>query len=80
MTMDSEKFGALLPIIVAALVDKIMDDCNLDEDDAMDRLYASELYSSLENEKTKMWHYSVPMLYELYKSEAATGILEFPEH
>jgi len=78
--MDNEKFGAILPIIAAAIVDKIMIDSHLEEDEAVEKLYVSELYAVLENEKTKLWHCSVPMLYELYKSESMTGKLELPEY
>jgi hypothetical protein len=78
--MDSKKFEALLPLMTTALVDKIMLDSGISEDDAMERLYVSALYATLENEETKVWQYSVPMLYELYKSEIANDKLDFPEY
>jgi len=76
--MTKKKFGAVLPVIVAGLADKIVAEEGLRVNDAMDRLYASALYAALEDEKTKVWYYSVPMLYDLYKTEIATGKLEFP--
>jgi len=30
-------------------------------------------YAMLEKEDTKLWHYSVPMLYDLFNEEFATG-------
>ena len=78
--MDNEIFGSFFPIIVAAIVEKIMIDSHLEEDEAMEKLYVSEIYSVLENEKSKLWHCSVPMLYGLYKSESMTGKLELPEY
>ena len=78
--MDKGKFDALLPILTAHLADRISTAGNLSEDEAIERLYATELYVSLENEKTKVWQYSTEMLYELYQSEKTTGKLELPEY
>jgi hypothetical protein len=50
-----------------------------DEDAAIERLYSSALYSALEQESTKVWHYSVPMLYELLRQEEESGQLVFPD-
>ena len=77
--MDTGKFEIVLQIISTGLVDKIMTDAGQDEDAAMEKLYSSELYSMLEKEETKVWHYSVPMLYELYQEEIKTGNITFPE-
>jgi hypothetical protein len=78
--MDKDKFAALLPIIVGGLASKIIDEKNLNEDEAFDMLYVSGLYSALENEKTKVWHYSIPKLYELWENETRTGRLFLPEY
>ena len=77
--MDTGKFEIVLQIISTGLVDKIMTGAGQDEDAAMEKLYSSELYSMLEKEETKVWHYSVPMLYELYQEETKTGNITFPE-
>ena len=77
--MDTGKFEIVLQIISTGLVDKIMTGAGQDEDAAMEKLYSSELYSMLEKEETKVWHYSVPMLYELYQEETKTGSITFPE-
>ncbi|MDR1563495.1 MAG: hypothetical protein LBS74_00865 [Oscillospiraceae bacterium] len=73
-------FEMLLQTISAALVEKIALEEKLEEDQAMERLYTSKLYAELETEKTKVWHYSVPLLYELWQQEAATGKLILPEY
>ena len=78
--MEKDKFAALLPIIVGGLVKKIIEEANISEDEAFDKLYASALYAALENEPTKVWYYSVPMLYELWLDETATGQLVLPEY
>ena len=52
----------------------------MENDTAFDKLYESKLYVAIENEKTKFWTFSVPMLYELFQAEQATGELDFPEY
>jgi hypothetical protein len=78
--MDMKKFEALLPLLVAALVDKIMAADGISEDAAIEKLYVSELYAALETEETKLWHYSIPLLFALYTAEVSTGKLELPEY
>ena len=78
--MEKNKFELVLQTISAGLVGKIISDSGLNEDVAMEKLYSSELYSVLEKEETKVWHYSVPMLYELYQQEITTGKFTLPEY
>ncbi|MFR5932885.1 MAG: hypothetical protein ACLUGG_06570 [Oscillospiraceae bacterium] len=51
----------------------------MSEQDAISSLYSSLLYSYLEDEEMKVWHYSVPMLYELYLQGEETGCIQFPD-
>jgi len=78
--MEKNNFEIVLQTISTSLVGQIISDTGLDEDAAMEQLYSSALYSALEKEETKMWHYSVPMLYELYKQEITTGRLTLPDY
>lgn len=78
--MDIRKFSAIFPLIVAAVTDKIATEYHLDENVAIEKLYSTQLYSYLEDEKTKMWHYSADKIFDLYKSETKTGKLELPEY
>ena len=78
--MDKAKFEALLPLIVAALLQKIIERKELSQDEAFLRLYGSRLYSALDNEKTKVWHYSAEKLFQLFEEEMASGSLELPEY
>ncbi len=78
--MDIGKFSAILPLIVAAMTDKIATEYHLDENAAIEKLYSTQLYSYLEDEKTKIWHYSADKIFDLYKSEAETRKLELPEY
>jgi hypothetical protein len=78
--VETNQFEIILQTISIGLLRKIIEDMNLDEDTAMEKLYSSELYASLENEETKVWYYSVSMLYELLKREQKTGCLTLPEY
>ena len=77
--MDKAKFDALLPFIVTALIKKIIEQKKITEDEAFSQLYNSELYSSLEEEETKVWYYSADKLFMLFDEEISTGKLELPE-
>ena len=78
--MNKAKFDALLPFIVTALIKKIINYKKLSEDEAFTRLYNSMLYSYLEDEETKVWHYSADKLFLLFDEEITTGSLKLPEY
>lgn len=78
--MEKNKFAAVLPVVIGGLTNKIIDETHVGEDEAFDKLYNSELYAALENEETKLWTYSVPKLFDIYKNEIDTGKLELPEY
>ncbi|MCL2367297.1 MAG: hypothetical protein FWC75_09725 [Oscillospiraceae bacterium] len=78
--MEENKFAVILPILIGGLANKIIEETGLSDDEVFEKLYTSELYAALENEKTKVWTYSVPMLFDLYQAESATGNLELPEY
>ena len=79
LQMDKEKFEALLPIFIADLVKKIIEQKNTSQDEAISLLYNSNLYNFLEDEQTKVWHYSTEKLFQLFEEEFNTGKFEFPE-
>ena len=78
--MENSKFTAILPVVIGGLVNKIIEETHINDDEAFENLYSSELYAALENEETKVWTYSVPKLFELYKNESSNGWLELPEY
>ena len=77
--MDKGKFAAILPVIVSGLTKKIINESGISEDEAFEKLYNSKLYAMLEKGQTKVWYYSVPLLYDLYENEMTTGELELPD-
>jgi len=78
--MDKDKFDALLPLIVTSVMQKIIEKKKITEDEAFTRFYNSTLYLFLENEQTKVWHYSAEKLFRLFDDEIKTGKLELPEY
>ena len=77
--IKTNEFEIVLQVISMGLVEKIINENGFEEDTAMEKLYSSKLYSALEKEETKVWHYSVPKLYELWDNETKTGRLLLPE-
>jgi len=76
--MDRNLFATILPVLVNGLINKIILETSNTEDEAFEKLYNSRLYELLENEETKIWTFSVPMLFDLYLSEINTGDFELP--
>lgn len=76
---NQEQFNALLPIISVDLIEMIAVKQNISEEEAIIKLYASGLYADLEQEDTKVWHYSMHMLYSLFEQEQKTGVIEYPD-
>ena len=77
--MERQEFTAIMPFVSADLANMISEKEGLSEDEAVSTLYASELYAQLEREETKLWQYSTPMLYQLYRQEKADGTIQFPD-
>lgn len=77
--MDQQQFTAILPYITTDLADLITSRRGLSEREAVQVLYCSGLYEALEDESTKVWQYSTPMLYHLLEQEEQTGHIPFPD-
>ena len=78
--MELQQFEMVLQVISTGLIAKIISETGLVEDIAIEKLYSSALYAALEKEETKVWHYSVPKLYELWSNEMKSGLLTLPEY
>jgi len=77
--MNKEKFAAVFPVICSSLAEKIIDNHVLTAEELPGKLYRSQLYEKLENEETKVWHYSTDKLFDLFKEELNTGKTTFPD-
>ena len=74
-----DNIKAMLEFIIPRLIKKIIEETGISEDDALTLLYSSKLYEQLDNDKTKLWHLSVPTLYEMFREERETGTITYPE-
>jgi len=77
--MTPEKLSALLAILNPSIISLIMENKKLTNIEATTLFYNSSLYAMLENEKSKLWHLSALVLYELFDEELTTGYINYPE-
>jgi len=75
----ANEIKAMLEFIVPRLIKTIIKNMNIAEKDAFTMLYQSKLYEQLEKDETKLWHLSVPTLYEMFREEQETGQITYPE-
>lgn len=77
--MSEKVIKGMLELIVPRLLRMIMEKQSLTEKEALTQLYASDLYRQLEREETKLWHLSIPTLYEMWLEEKESGHITYPE-
>lgn len=76
---ELNEFQTVLQIISSRLVQMIAKEMRISDKQALTLLYSSILYEKFEVEETKVWHLSVPTLFELFIEEQETGKITFPE-
>lgn len=77
--MNEEKFSALIGLIVPEIVHLIAENYLCDEVKATEEFYRSRVYSLLEQEDTKLWHFSPLTLFNMFDEERKTGDFTIPE-
>ena len=77
--MNSEKFSAIMGLIVPEVVRLITENYPYDEVTASRKFYRSQVYASLEQEEIKLWHFSPLTLYNMFDEEQKNGSFIFPE-
>lgn len=77
--MDADKHAALMTVIVPDVVRLICERQGADEVAALRMFLESRTYAALEDEGTKVWHFSPETLYLMLEGEQATGYVTFPE-
>ena len=75
----ANEIKAMLEFIVPRLIKTIMENMGESEKDALTMLYSSKLYEQLDRDETKLWHLSVPTLFEMFREERETGQITYPE-
>jgi hypothetical protein len=78
--MTQENLYSVLTFTTPGIIRLLMENHNIGEKDAAKLLYNSELYKTLEDEESKLWRLSYPILYDLLEEELTTGkIKNWPE-
>lgn len=77
--MEKVKFQAMLILIVPKVVHLIAEKYNLDELVATDMFYSSKVYEKLEQEDTKVWHFSPITIFNMFCEDYENGEFNFPE-
>lgn len=77
--MEQKKFEAVLKLLIPQVIHLIAENGKIDEVTASRDFYNSKVYELLENEETKLWHFSSLTLFNMYDDEIKTGVLNFPE-
>ena len=77
--VNQQTLYATLTFITPGIIKLLMDNRGIGEEEAAALLYNSELYKVLEDEESKLWHLSFPILYDLLEEELATGKITWPE-
>ena len=77
--MSPDKLAALMALIVPDVVQLICERQGLDETSAVRLFVESRTYAALEDERTKVWHFSPETLYLMFVGEQETGYVSFPE-
>lgn len=77
--MNDEKFTAVIGMLVEQVVHLITENYAYDELTASNAFYNSEVYALLEQEETKLWHFSPLTLFNMFDEEQKTGRFTLPE-
>ena len=77
--MEASKFSTILIFLVPQVLELIMSEYKINDEKAAEAFYSSQLYKSLEEEETKLWHLSAYALFEMYQEELKTGSITYPE-
>ena len=77
--INQENLNVVLTFITPGIIQLLMDNRRITAEAASILLYNSRLYRLLEEEDTKLWRLSYPILYDMLEEELTTGDITFPE-
>ena len=77
--MMDKSISPVIAMITPGIINLLMENRGLSLEGASDILYGSQLYKTLEDEKTKVWRLGYPLLYDLLMEELTTGHISWPE-
>ena len=74
-----KSISPVIAMITPGILNLLIENRGLSLEDASNVLYNSQLYKTLEDEKTKVWRLGYPLLYDLLEEELTTGKITYPE-
>ena len=77
--MTSSEFAGNMQIIVPRIIERYMESQAVVWETAIEHLYGSILYQTLEDADTSLWHLSPLLLCELLIEEMKTGNITWPK-
>ena len=77
--MADKNFEAILTLIVPQVINLVCENYLLNEIEASREFYKSKVYALLEQEDTKVWHFSPLTLFNMFDEEKRTGDFQIPE-
>ena len=77
--VNQENLNVVLTFITPGIIQLLMNNREITAEAASMLLYNSKLYRLLEDEGTKLWHLSYPILYDMLEEELTTGEITYPE-
>ena len=75
----AKSISSVIAMITPGIINLLMENRGQTIEEASGTLYNSELYKALEDERTKVWRLSYPLLYDLLIEELDTGQITYPE-
>jgi hypothetical protein len=75
----NKSISPVIAMITPGIIKLLMENKDMSLEEASGTLYNSKLYEALEDEETKVWRLSYPLLYDLLMEELDTGKITFPE-
>ena len=79
MNAESNDISPVIAMITPGILNFIIKNRQIGLEEASGILYGSRLYEALEDEETKLWRLSYPLLYDLLEEELSTGTITYPE-
>ncbi|MDR1100956.1 MAG: hypothetical protein LBL34_01135 [Clostridiales bacterium] len=76
--MNKEKFTGLLSIIVPQIAKEYMARTGAEQEITLVKIYKSKMYEMLEDEETKMWHFSPKILCDILFDEIDGKDIQVP--
>ncbi len=78
--MSSDRFATLLAVcLVKPVIKLIVEKEGVDLMTAIKGFYESQTYHYLSIPESGVWHYSHLTLYDVYRREGESGLIDFPE-